>query len=456
MRLSEIIYELSPVFAQNFFCSVEGAKIYRRRFSENFFSVFKELEKRDRLSKEELRALQLRRMRRQLVLAYENSRYYKSLFDRQMFDPYGFDDFESLRSLPILMKEQLQEDIGRFVNKHVTPTSCVSVHTSGTTGAGLIFPETKECENEKWAIWWRYRVNLGITFDTWCANFGGKVIVPLKQTKPPFHRIIKPFRQVTFSMYHLGPETAAEYVRVINEKRLEWIHGFPSTLAYFASLMLEQHLSFDHPIKYVTIGAESLLPHQRQIIQSAFGSPPRQHYGLSEPVANISECEFGTLHVDEDFAYVEFLPFEDEPNRYRIVGSSFANDALLFLRYCTNDIVTLPSKPRRCPCGRNGRIVEEIEGRRYDSIVQKDGSKIMILGHIFRDMVNIREVQVRQDKSGLVTFYIVRSKRYSSEDEALLRSEIEMRFRIDYRIEYVDTIEKTDRGKLRLVISELT
>ncbi len=455
MRLSEIIYELSPIFLQNFFCSLEGGKIYRRRFSENFFNIFETIKERDRLPKEELETLKVKRMRKQLILAYENSAYYKKLFNRHMFDPYGFESFESLRSIPILHKEQLQENIEPFLNHEIAPIESVTIHTSGTTGAGLIFPVTKACENEQWALWWRYRTNLGIMFDTWCANFGGKVIVPIKQTKPPFHRIIKPFRQVSFSMYHLGPKTVKEYVNTINKKRLEWIHGFPSTLSYLASLMLEQNLSFDHPISWVTIGAESLLPHQKEIIKKAFGIYPKQHYGLSEPVANISECEYGSLHVDEDFAHIEFIPLDDESNQYRIVGTSFANDALLFLRYCTNDIVTLPKEPKRCPCGRAGRVVEEIEGRRYDSIVQKDGSKIMILGHIFRDMVHIREVQIRQDASGFVTFFIVRSKDYTSEDEELLRSEIEMRFRIDYAIEYVEKIEKTDRGKLRLVISEL-
>ena len=31
-----------------------------------------------------------------------------------------------------------------------------------------------------------------------------------------------------------------------------------------------------------------------------------------------------------------------------------------------------------------------------------------------------------------------------------------MRFKIDYDIEYVEKIEKTERGKLRLVVSELS
>ncbi|WP_353661138.1 hypothetical protein [Hydrogenimonas sp. SS33] len=455
MSLSELLYELSPVFMQNFFCSLEGAKIYRRRFGENFFAVFDEIKDRDRLPREEMEKLKTARMRTQLVAAYENSEYYKNLFDRHAFDPYKFEDFETLQSLPLLKKEALQENLLAFLNRHVSPASYITLHTSGTTGAGLVFPESKRCENEKWAVWWRYRTNLGISLDTWCANFGGKVIVPVKQSKPPYHRIIKPFRQVSFSMYHLGPDTVGEYVKVINRKRLHWIHGFPSTLSYLASLMQEKNLVFDHPIRWVTIGAESLLPHQKKIIREVFGTDPRQHYGLSEPVANISECEHGSLHVDEDFAHVEFLPLENESGRYQIVGSSFANDALLFLRYCTNDIVTLPDKPEQCPCGRIGRVVRDIEGRKYDYIVQKDGSKIMILGHIFRDMVNIREVQVKQEKSGFVTFFVVPSERYTEEDEALLRHEIEMRFRIDYAIEYVDKIEKTERGKLRLVISEL-
>jgi len=455
MTWQEKIYRISPVIIQNIICNLEGEKIYRRRFSKNFFELFNSIKERDKISQDEMEELQLRRLKRQCIIAYENSLYYKDLFDRYGFNPYKMKCVEEIGVFPVLTKEEMQKDISKFINRHIRKRESVKIGTSGTTGAGLVFPVTKECENEQRAAWWRYRHNLGINFDTWCANFGGKVVVPLKQNKPPYHRTIYRFRQISFSMYHLSEDTVKEYFNVINDNKIEWIHAFPSTLSYFCSLMKKAGLSFEHEIKYITIGAESLLPHQEKIIYNVLGSRPLQHYGLSEPVANISQCEHGRLHVDEDFSYVEFIPVEGNPDCFHIVGSSFANDALFFLRYNTNDIVTLEKSEKRCPCGRNGRIVKDLEGRKYDYIVQKDGSKIMILGHIFRNMINIREVQIKQVKSEFVTFYVVRCDKYSYEDEKILKEEIEMRFKIDYAIEYVDEISKTKRGKHRLVISEL-
>ena len=47
-------------------------------------------------------------------------------------------------------------------------------------------------------------------------------------------------------------------------------------------------------------------------------------------------------------------------NKYKIVGTSLTNDALMFLRYDTNDIVSL-SQNQTCKCKNFGRIIDEIE-----------------------------------------------------------------------------------------------
>ncbi|HXL72995.1 MAG TPA: hypothetical protein VN963_05150, partial [bacterium] len=61
-------------------------------------------------------------------------------------------------------------------------------HTSGTTGEGLFFYNTKTSEQEQWAVWWRHRSWHGIPRDEWSCYFGGQRIVPLHHRKPPFWR----------------------------------------------------------------------------------------------------------------------------------------------------------------------------------------------------------------------------------------------------------------------------
>ena len=453
MSLQEKMYRYLPIFLQNIACDLKGKEIAKRRYSKEFFELFEKIRNRDRLSKEELKNLQLERLRHSLETAYRNSDYYRELFDRHGLQPGELKEFSQIEHFPIQTKSLILENLSKMSNRSIPPSVLTQATTSGTTGAGLIFPLTHACERETWAVWWRYRYNHGITFDTWCAIFGARSIVPLEQKKPPYWRTIGPVKQVLFSMHHLNRDNIAAYVQAFNERKIPWIHGHPSTISNFASLMIESDLRLDYPIRFITIGSENLLEHQIELIKKAFGVEPIQHYGLTEPVANISMCEHGKLHIDEDYSYTELIPIEGEKNRYRLIGTSFSNDALLFLRYDTNDIVTL-AEEQSCPCGRQSRIIETIEGRKDDYIIMRDGTKIGRLSTIFRQQTHIKEAQIRQERDGKVIFYIVKSNRYSDEDEKRLIEEIESRLDVDYEIVHLDNIPKTKGGKLKFVISD--
>ena len=214
-------------------------------------------------------------------------------------------------------------------------------------------------------------------------------------------------------------------------------------------------------VRHITIGAESLLPQQRQVIEQAFGVKVRQHYGQAESVANISECEYGNLHVDEDYSIVEFLPIGD--GQYRIIGTSLINPAFLFLRYDTGDIATLQVEhpdevgEGTCQCRSLGRLVKEIDGRKEDYVVLPNGAAVGRLDHIFKDLVNIREAQIYQRQQGQIELRIVKGTSYTDKDEQELLKETRKRIGDDMEIvvRYVDAIERTRAGKLRFVVSEL-
>src|SRR6185369_4803277 len=189
------------------------------------------------------------------------------------------------------------------------------------------------------------------------------------------------------------------------------------------------------------------------VIRQAFGVRPVQHYGMAEAVANISECDRGALHVDEDFAAVEFV--EDQQGRSRVIGTNFSNLATPLLRYDAQDIVW--KADRACDCGRPGRIVDSIDGRLEDYIVLRNGARLGRLDHIFKDMVHVREAQIVQRESGVLDILVVRGEKYAQSDEQLLRREFAQRVGSDteFKIEYVDELRRTNAGKLRFVASEM-
>jgi phenylacetate-CoA ligase len=232
---------------------------------------------------------------------------------------------------------------------------------------------------------------------------------------------------------------------------LPWMHGYPSFIAYFAGLIEASGVRPPRP-RILTVGAENLLAAQTRVIRDVLGVEPIQHYGLAEMVANASQCPAGRLHIDEDFAAVEFLPVGD--GTHRILGTSLTNLAMPFIRYDTGDLARLAEEP--CRCGLPGRVIEAIDGRSEDLLELYDGTRVGRLDHLFKDAVRVAEAQIRQSAPGRCSIAIVPRRDFGIADRNALIEECRTRFgdRLDVDIVLVDEIPRTPGGKLRLVVRE--
>ncbi len=328
-------------------------------------------------------------------------------------------------------------------------------HTSGTTGAGLRFPVTRRAHQEQWAIWWRYRRWHGIGIDTWCGYFGGRMIVPLQAAEAPYWRDNAPGRQILFSGQHLREETLPAYVAELRRRQPPWLHGYPSLLALVADYLVTRGEDLGYAVRVVDDGRGESAAASGGIARTGVrgaASPALRHGGGG---GEYFECEQGRLHIDEDFSVVEFLPAE-EPDVYRVVGTNFTNLAMPLVRYDVGDRVRLSLFG--CPCGRPGRVVESIDGRSEDYLWLGDKYRgLGRLDHIFKDATRIREAQIVQRARGEMTLRVVRGVGFAEDDERQLLAETRYRVGAAMRVdlEYVDRIERTATGKLRLVVSEV-
>jgi phenylacetate-CoA ligase len=261
--------------------------------------------------------------------------------------------------------------------------------------------------------------------------------------------------QILFSGYHISPETLPLYINELRRQQPPWICGYPSLLTLIASYIVDSKTDLGYSPRCVTTLSENLLAQQRSTIVAAFGVAPRQHYGMTEGAVNMGECELGRMHVDEDFSAVEFVPDEGGLGT-RVVGTAFHNPATAFLRYEVGDRAS-PSKEKSCPCGRPGRLVEAIDGRREDYVILRDGSMVGRMDHVFKDLVNVREAQIYQKIPGEITVRIVRGSAYGLSDEERLRLELQKRLGTETQthIEYSDALLRGKNGKLRFVVSDL-
>lgn len=453
MNKMDIYYKL-PIFAQNVACYFQGRRIVKTRYSQHFWSYLKDYESRSDWTYEQLIEYRNMKLQRMIKHCYETVPYYKKLFNEKGINYNEIKTIDDLKILPILSKSEVKANINSFIST-VIPKSKLKIHpTGGTTGSGLSFYTTDEEEAEQWAVWWRYRRNLGIDIDMWCGNFGGKTIVPIENKKPPFWRYNTPCKQIFFSGYHINEQNALYYADEIKKRNIKWLHGYPSNLANLASCLLAKGIKLD--IKNVTIGSENLYDYQRELILEAFNTMPCQHYGLTEGVANISQRKDGNLYVDEDFSVVEFIPMNE--SSYSIIGTSLSNWAMPLIRYDTGDQATINKLG-----GKNydigGRIIKQINGRTNEFIVLEDNTRISsaALSLVFKDIIAIKEAQIVQKEKNYILVRIAKTGIYSPSDEEKTTKALKERLGKDMRIDYqyTDVLPRTSSGKMKLVISEI-
>ena len=445
---AEALYARLPVVAQNAAATLYSWHLRRRRFNNEFQRLLADYRARELMPPEHIHAFRDDRIQRFVAHAVATVPYYGALFRRLGLTATDIRSLADLQQLPVLGKTEVQD-----ATTQLTSTAAVGprlvCHTSGSTGAGLRFPATWQAQREQYAAWWRYRLAHGLTPTTPCLYLGGRTVVPLRQQRPPFWRYDRAGGQVLFSAYHLNLRTAPAYLAEMRRVGAPWLHGYPSMVALLAKYALQHSRRL--PLRWVTLAAENVLSWQKEVIGDAFGVQPTNHYGMAEAVANISECPLGRLHVDEDFAAVEFQPIGDQ--QYRILGTNLSNPAFPLLRYDTGDIATVTNAT--CSCGRPGRVVDRLDGRQEDYVLTHSGSRLGRLDHIFKDLVNIREAQIRQAERGHMTLVVVRGPAYSAADEQRLRAETLARVgtQLDFDIEYTQALPRTASGKLRFVVS---
>ncbi len=428
------IFQKMPYFLKFILINIFGWILVKKRLTKGFYKALKYYHKVDYIEK----------------FKFNNELFLLQLEGKSIDNNKGIDKYK------IIDKQFIKEQYDGIINKdHIK----YFLHTSGTTGSGLKFPVSQEFSDHQWAIFWKFRNIHGISFDTWCAYIIGQTIFDIDSKKRPFWLKSYFTKQLLFSQYHLNEESVEVYLREILKNNTKWLHAYPSVLNNFANLIINQNLQeLAKKINFnvITTSSEKLFDYQRKNIENIFGCKIRELYGLTEGVVNIFECEIGTLHVDESYSYVEFIKKNDS-NEYEIIGTSYHNKAFPLVRYNTGDTCLLYDGVFSCPCGRKSRVVKEILGRDEDYLILQEGTKVGRLDHIFKDMIEVDEAQIFQKEKGKAIFKIVKGKNYNNKSEVKLINEIKEKLGKDFNFnfEYLTSIPKTKRGKLKFVVSEV-
>lgn len=439
--------------------NLHGARIHLHRYGSRLQDAAQQLLESERWSEEAVTRVQDRLLSDLISTAYAKSPFYRQVMQERGLTPDDVATVQDLARLPLLTKDQVKTESARIVTRRRPGPGWVHGHTSGTTGSPLgLWYDRHTCIMTN-AVERRHKAWAGMTGADWVGLFLGRVVVPLRETHPPFWRANRVQRQVWFSSFHMSDESLGAYVREISRRGLRFLEGYPSTLFVLARYV-RRHVGC-LPMTAVFTSSETLLPTQREEIEGAFACPLFDFYGLAERVAFAGECEAHSgKHVASEYSIVEVVdddgnPVPDGVEGY-LVGTSLHNAAMPMIRYRTADRTALSRE--LCGCGRTLPRIRDVTTKAEDILMTPDGRKISpsVLTHPFKPLDAIEASQIIQRELDRITVrLVVRDAEFTGGMEAQLRSGLLERLGSSVKVdfEYVSAIPRTASGKFRWVVS---
>ncbi|BDZ71902.1 phenylacetate--CoA ligase family protein [Methanobacterium petrolearium] len=318
---------------------------------------------------DEMKKLQLKRLKDTVKRAYENVPYYQKRFDEEGIKPEDIKTLNDIQKLPLTTKDDLRAayPFGMFA---VPRREIVEVHTSsGTTGKPTVSGYTREDINIWSEVMARGLTMFGLSEDDIIQNTHG-------------YGLFTGGFGVHYGAQNIGA-TVIPISTGQTRRQIEIMKDFGTTVLivtpsyglYLSEVFQEEGLSQeDLNLKSIGFGAEMWTEEMRQELQKRFNAPAYNIYGLTEimgPGIALECSEQDGLHVMEDHFYPEIIDSETmevlgEDEKGELVLTTLTRHGMPIIRFRTKDVTSL--KSGTCSCGRTHRKMERITGRTDDML----------------------------------------------------------------------------------------
>lgn len=440
--LRNIFYSITPV---------------RLRYPKMFWDYYNFINESKFWSRNKLEEYQWNEVKRILKYAYENSTFYRDLYNQhsiKLRQIQNFHDFES--QIPIVSKKQIRENLDDVVT--IPPKKRKYVTTGGSTGIPFGFYLEKGTTYEKTrAFEWRQH-NEGDYY------FNDKVVVLRGM---PIAKGLKKWdarnNYLYLSTYKLSEENIDEYLKIIKDFSPQHIKCYPSSGEFFAKLIQNRGIEFnpDKKIKSIFTSSENLSSEQRITIEETLNAPIFDKYGNTEQCSIIGQCKFGNYHDYMEYSYSEYLLEDKQNTKRRLISTSFINYATPFIRYDTEDFFDIEDEKYECKCGMNNKVIKSVFGRWSGDnyLITNKNQRIPLTGLNTHSSIfdNVYRIQYVQSKVGKVELYVVPKKSFSNKDEQAIYKELNEKFlqNIELTIKRVKDVAKTPSGKVNLLVQKI-
>lgn len=356
------------------------------------------------------------------------------------------------RELPLITKSDFLMAPERALAEGTRLADCLLSTSSGSTGAMLTVPRRADglwphmLSTQRllaWAAGGHYPTH-------WRQAYVYTSMYPL-----PSVPLLYPMRFFPTSANPL------ESVAALEDYRPAILSTYPSILRDLLSVAPVRMRALR--LRGVSVGSELSTPSERAAWSVLLGAPVRDEYSSEELGRIASECPEGAAHLHEENVYLEVLDAAGRPTEEvgEIVGTEFYNTAHPFVRYRQGDLGRISDE--RCPCGRAGRLLVELTGRKNDAFCLADGSSLapgFLLDLCYRALIAAGEGAIAayrlvQIDGRQATFYYVRGTTYTPATPQLLAASFshELPRSLTIILQEVETLQRLPSGKRTTIVA---
>ncbi|GAB6927010.1 phenylacetate--CoA ligase family protein [Paenibacillus sp. JCM 10914] len=319
---------------------------------KEFYAWLAHFERMKRMSVEQIQAEQFRMFVDMVTYAYQETPFYRNLYDLHVFHPRQLKDFQDVKRIPVINKAMVKASGENMISTKFKPGKLSQGATSGSTGQSLPLYYNRTLDQREWAATCFMWSEVGYRPGDGRVEFRGYIPGEEDYIVDAYHRVLR------VNVSRLTSNNITKILQLIQRFGYRYIHGYPSSLSLVSKLILENNLVHQIQPAAILLASETLYDYQENTIRKAFpGTVLHAHYGQSEKVVMAGKADY-----EPGYSFLPLYGYaEFHPDSRAVIGTSFINNVTPFIRYEIMDIVSPPIAA--APTHYLFPTIQKIEGR---------------------------------------------------------------------------------------------
>ena len=261
--------------------------------------------------------------------------------------------------------------------------------------------------------------------------------------------------EINFSPFHINRFTVKRYVDKLNELRILYFHGYPSSFIALAKHMRDQNIKLEYNPICMFLISEGYNSSEISFLEDAFNCKISSFYGQSERVV-FAEAKDGLeeYRVDINYGYLELVDNKGKQITENniigeIVATSYDNAVMPLIRYKTGDFTSYADY--------ENNIINKISGKWGQTLlygINNEEISLTALNLHTSELNEIIKIQFVQSELGVVNVTLM-----SSSELNILKLEKLLSNRVGGKILFKcfvsDEFIINQRGKTPIIVNRL-